>query len=84
MSSLFAVSNVMHYKKYLADNGVHTLIHYPVPPHQQQAYEEWNQLSYPISEKIHAEVLSLPIGPITNESDIFKVIQILNSFKLVN
>ena len=71
-------------QKYLADNGVHTLIHYPVPPHQQQAYEEWNQLSYPISEKIHAEVLSLPIGPITNESDIFKVIQILNSFKLVN
>jgi dTDP-4-amino-4,6-dideoxygalactose transaminase len=47
----------------LADNGIQTLIHYPIPPHKQDAYKQMNQLSYPISEKIHAEVLSLPIGP---------------------
>ncbi|MEG0605597.1 MAG: DegT/DnrJ/EryC1/StrS family aminotransferase, partial [Acinetobacter sp.] len=50
-------------QQYLAENGVQTLIHYPIPPHKQQAYKEWNDLSYPISEKIHDEVMSLPIGP---------------------
>ena len=35
-------------QKYLADNGVQTLIHYPIPPHKQQAYKEWNELSYPV------------------------------------
>ena len=50
-------------QKYLEKKGIQTLIHYPIPPHQQQAYKEWNNLSYPISEYIHAEVLSLPIGP---------------------
>lgn len=69
-------------QKYLADNGVQTLIHYPVPPHQQPAYKEWNELSYPISEKIHAEVLSLPIGPTLLLEDVRKVIQLCNEFKL--
>ena len=50
-------------QKYLEKKGIQTLIHYPIPPHQQQAYKEWNNLSYPISEHIHTEVLSLPIGP---------------------
>lgn len=50
-------------QKYLDKKGIQTLIHYPIPPHKQQAYKEWNNLSYPISEYIHAEVLSLPIGP---------------------
>ena len=66
---------------YLADNGVQTLIHYPIPPHKQQAYAEWNELSYPISEKIHNEVLSLPIGPTLNHADVDKVITLCNSFK---
>ena len=69
-------------KKYLADNGIQTLIHYPVPPHQQQAYKEWNELSYPISESIHAEVLSLPIGPTMTMEDVNTVIQICNEFQL--
>ena len=47
-------------QKYLADHGVHTLIHYPVPPHYQKAYEEWSVESYPASEMIHQQVLSLP------------------------
>lgn len=68
-------------QKYLADNGVQTLIHYPIPPHKQQAYEDWNELSYPISEKIHAEVLSLPIGPTMTENNIAKVINIINYFQ---
>lgn len=69
-------------QKYLAENGVQTLIHYPIPPHKQQAYEEWNSLSYPISEQIHAEVLSLPIGPTLTVEDAEKVIQLCNEFKV--
>lgn len=69
-------------QKYLADNGVQTLIHYPIPPHKQQAYKEWNNLSYPISEQIHAEVLSLPIGPTLSLEEAKKVIQLCNSFKV--
>lgn len=68
-------------QKYLADNGVQTLIHYPIPPHKQQAYKEWNDLSFPISEQIHAEVISLPIGPTLSWEDAEKVIQLCNSFK---
>ena len=66
---------------YLAENGIQTLIHYPIPPHKQQAYQDWNNLSYPISEKIHAEVLSLPIGPTLTISEVNKVIQLCNKFK---
>ena len=67
-------------QKYLTENGVQTLIHYPVPPHQQQAYKEWNDLSYPISENIHAEVLSLPIGPTVSLKEIQDIIVYLNRF----
>ena len=66
-------------QKYLLDNGIQTLIHYPIPPHKQQAYKEWNHLSYPISEKIHAEVISLPIGPTFSLSDAEKVTQLCNN-----
>lgn len=69
-------------QKYLADNGVQTLIHYPIPPHKQQAYIEWNELRYPISEKIHNEVLSLPISPVLSIEDARKVVKICNEFKL--
>lgn len=67
-------------QQYLAENGVQTLIHYPIPPHKQQAYKEWNDLSYPISEKIHDEVMSLPMGPTLSLEDVEKVIQLCNSF----
>lgn len=67
-------------QNYLAENGVQTLIHYPIPPHKQQAYKEWNDLSYPISEQIHAEVISLPIGPTLNLEDAEKIIQLCNNF----
>lgn len=68
-------------QQYLAENGVQTLIHYPIPPHKQQAYKEWNDLSYPVSEQIHAEVMSLPIGPTLSVEEAEKVIQICNNFK---
>ena len=67
-------------QKYLIENGIQTLIHYPIPPHQQQAYKEWNELSFPISEKIHEEVLSLPISPMMTEEEVEKVIAIVNRF----
>lgn len=68
-------------QQYLADHGVQTLIHYPIPPHQQQAYREWNHLSYPISEQLHAEVLSLPIGPTMTRQDAEKIAQLCNTFQ---
>lgn len=69
-------------QKYLSKHDVQTLIHYPIPPHKQQAYKEWNDLSYPISEKIHDEVMSLPMGPTLTVEDAEKVIQLCNSFKV--
>jgi len=65
---------------YLSDNGVQTLIHYPIPPHKQEAYKEWNGLSFPITEQIHDEVLSLPISQVMQQEEIEKVIEILNKF----
>ena len=67
-------------QKYLTENGIQTLIHYPIPPHKQQAYKEWNDQSFPISEKIHEEVLSLPISPVMTEEEVEKVIEIVNRF----
>lgn len=69
-------------QNYLAENGIQTLIHYPIPPHKQQAYEEWNELSYPISEKIHKEVLSLPISPVMSSQDTQHVIELCNTYNL--
>lgn len=68
-------------QQYLAENGVQTLIHYPIPPHQQQAYKEWNGLSFPVSEQIHAEVLSLPIGPTLSMDEAKQVVQLCNGFQ---
>ena len=66
-------------QQYLAEMGVQTLIHYPIPPHKQKAYKEWNNLSYPISEKMHKEVLSLPISPVMTFDDVTKVIEAVNT-----
>lgn len=68
-------------QKYLAENGVQTLIHYPIPPHKQEAYKHWNDLSFPLTEKIHEEVLSLPISPVMTEAETDTVISLLNAFK---
>lgn len=67
-------------QKYLQENGIQTLIHYPIPPHKQNAYSEWNLESYPISEEIHNEVLSLPISGVQSLEDTKKIIGILSGF----
>lgn len=66
---------------HLKDQGIQTLIHYPIPPHKQQAYKEWNNLSYPVSEQIHSEVLSLPMGPTLAMQDVEQIISAINKFK---
>lgn len=67
-------------KKYLEKQGIQTLIHYPIPPHKQKAYKELNHLSFPITEKIHDQVLSLPISPTLSFSDVKKIIESINEF----
>jgi len=68
------------FQKYLLDNGVQTLIHYPLPPHKQEAYKEWNDLGFPITEKIHNEVLSLPISGVQSLEDTRKIVEVINDF----
>lgn len=65
---------------YLTEHGIQTIIHYPIPPHKQEAYKEWNDLSFPISEKIHAEVLSLPISSVLDEEEVQTIIKTVNEF----
>ena len=68
-------------QKYLNEQGIQTLIHYPIPPHKQQAYKEWNSRSYPLTEVMHQEVLSLPLSPIMRDEEVKSVIAAINSFK---
>ena len=68
-------------QKYLADNGIQTIIHYPIPPHKQECYKEWNDLSFPITEQIHNEELSLPMSPVMTMDEIKEVVDLLNNWK---
>ncbi|PKH01850.1 aminotransferase [Psychromonas sp. MB-3u-54] len=65
---------------YLTENGVQSLIHYPIPPHQQDAYDEWKNVSFPISEKIHEQVLSIPISPVLTPDEVDTVIRLVNGY----
>ncbi|PKB15704.1 DegT/DnrJ/EryC1/StrS aminotransferase family protein [Flavobacterium sp. 5] len=67
-------------QSYLLKNGIETMIHYPVPPHQQKALSNWNDLSFPITEKIHQEVLSLPISPVLTDDEVSYIVAILNKY----
>ncbi|MFC1136930.1 DegT/DnrJ/EryC1/StrS family aminotransferase [Pasteurella multocida] len=67
-------------QKYLLENGVQTLIHYPIPPHKQNAYRKWNDLELPITEKIHSEVLSLPISGTLSFKEAKRIVNLCNSF----
>jgi dTDP-4-amino-4,6-dideoxygalactose transaminase len=79
---LFVIRHTQRDKlqQYLAENGIQTLIHYPMPPHKQKAYLYLNNKSYPITEKIHAEVLSLPISPVSNMNEAEEVSKCINAF----
>jgi len=65
---------------YLLDNGIGSLIHYPIPPHKQKAFATWNKKSYPITEEIHNTIVSLPLSPIITEEEVSKVIEACNRF----
>lgn len=65
-------------QKYLSENGIQTIIHYPIPPHKQECYKDWNSRSFPITEKIHAEELSLPMSPVMEEEEIRTVVDTIN------
>ena len=67
-------------QQHLTACGVQTLIHYPIPPHKQSAYPQLNEKSFPVSELIHQQVLSLPIGPTMTMADVNAVIKACNSF----
>lgn len=65
---------------YLNEKGIQTLIHYPIPPHKQVAYKEFNDLSFPITEKIHSDILSIPIGPVLKMEEVINIVKALNEF----
>lgn len=67
-------------QEYLLNNKIQTLIHYPIPPHKQEAYKEWNHLSYPITEEIHKTILSLPISPVMTDEEIKKIVEVVNEY----
>ncbi|MMZ59244.1 dTDP-3-amino-3,6-dideoxy-alpha-D-galactopyranose transaminase [compost metagenome] len=67
--------------EHMTSKGIQTMIHYPIPPHKQMAYEEWNHLSYPISEQIHSQVVSLPISPVMDEEEVKCVVEAVNEYR---
>lgn len=69
-------------QKYLNENNVQTIIHYPIPPHKQECYKDFNNLSLPITEQIHNEVLSLPISPVMTQDEIKQVVEVINDWKI--
>ncbi|MCH9659848.1 MAG: DegT/DnrJ/EryC1/StrS family aminotransferase [Bacteroidetes bacterium] len=79
---LFVVSVVdrEHFVNYLTEEGIGSLIHYPIAPHHQKALSEYRHLKFPITEKIHREVVSIPISPVMESSEVDAVIQTLNKY----
>lgn len=67
-------------QKHLSDCGIETIIHYPVPPHKQVAYNAWNHLRFSITEQIHNEILSLPLNSSLNKSEIELVCKSINDY----
>ena len=67
-------------QKHLLERGIQTLIHYPIPPHKQEAYKEWDGLNYPVSELIHDQIISLPLDPTISDEEVQAVIEACNLF----
>lgn len=67
-------------QKYLTDNRIQTIIHYPTAPHHQKCYAEYSNLNLPITETIHREVISLPISPVLTDEEVKTVVDIINAF----
>lgn len=79
---VFAVrtKNRDKFQDYLRQQDIQTVIHYPIPPHKQPAYKEWNHLSFPITEQIHREIVSLPISPVMTDVEVEEVVKIVNLY----
>jgi len=67
-------------KAFLFDKGIATLIHYPIPPHKQKAFKEWNHLTYEISESVHNEILSIPLALHLSSDDLKYIVNSINEF----
>lgn len=80
---LFVIQTDMRYElhEHLANNGIQSLIHYPIPPHRQIAYKELDRLELPITESIHRHILSIPLDPTLTKEQVDKVISVINLFK---
>jgi dTDP-4-amino-4,6-dideoxygalactose transaminase len=65
----------------LKGDGIETLIHYPIPPHQQACYREWKHRSFPVTEKIHAQELSIPMNQAISAEEAKEIVAALNSFR---
>ncbi|RDC64120.1 DegT/DnrJ/EryC1/StrS family aminotransferase [Adhaeribacter pallidiroseus] len=74
------VDERQEFQQFLTQNGIQTIIHYPIAPHKQKAYGEWQNLSYPIAESIHKTVISLPISPILSDIEVKTIVEVINSF----
>ena len=68
-------------QQFLAEQGVQTLIHYPIPPHKQECYKAWNRLNYPITERIHAQELSIPMSQVVIRDEAEMIVRALNMFR---
>lgn len=68
------------FQQYLKNNGIQTIIHYPIPPHKQECYKEWNGISLPITEQIHAQELSLPMSPCLTMEETVYVVEVINKY----
>ncbi len=67
---------------YLKEKGIETMIHYPIPPHKQECYKEWNDRRYPITERIHAQELSIPMNQVITRDETQQIVEALNQFHL--
>jgi dTDP-4-amino-4,6-dideoxygalactose transaminase len=67
-------------QQYLLENDIQTVIHYPIPPHKQMAYREFSGFQLPVTESIHEQVLSLPIGPLMSKEETERVVEVTNKF----
>ncbi|MFR5656999.1 MAG: DegT/DnrJ/EryC1/StrS family aminotransferase [Butyricimonas faecihominis] len=68
-------------QQYLSDNGIQTNIHYPIPPHKQECYKEWNEISLPITEMLHTTELSLPMSPVMTVEEMKIVVEVINNWR---
>lgn len=75
------VKNRQLFQEYLNQHNIQTLIHYPIPPHKQKAYTEFNSMQLPITEYIHDNIISLPIGQHLTENDIDYIVSVVNNYK---